>query len=110
MEKVEDETTKNHKETNYEVQTGFMPQMVNSNGKPHKLYPVRSFENYLGHLNPKIPNLWQTPVQNLIDLPQQVRYQAEAIGHNPIEKFAGKLSKICELSQKYTCSEIDYEF
>ena len=61
IEKVIDEQTKNHNETTSEVVTGFMPQMLNESGRPHKYCTVCSFENYLDHLNPEVDNLWQTP-------------------------------------------------
>ena len=99
LEKVFDEMTKNHQETNCEIQTGFMPQMLDSSGKPHKLCPIHSFENYISHLN---EDLWQTPIHNMKYLTKKVWYMAELMGHNPIEKFMGKCSKSCELSQHYT--------
>ena len=53
IEKVQDEETKNHKECNTEIVTSFIPQLMDINGKVHRLCPVRSFENYLNVLNPK---------------------------------------------------------
>ena len=47
VEKVQEKMTKNHTETTSEEQTGFMPQMLDTNGKPHKYCPVGRFENYL---------------------------------------------------------------
>ena len=57
IEKVQDEQTKNHFETNAEIVTGFMPQMLDESRRPHKYCSVCSFENYLGHLNPTVNNL-----------------------------------------------------
>ena len=37
VEKVQDELTKNHREANNEVVTGFMPQILTDNGTPHKV-------------------------------------------------------------------------
>ena len=37
VKKVKDEQTKNHKETNQEIQTGFMPQVLSSNGTPQTM-------------------------------------------------------------------------
>ena len=102
LQKVIDKMTKNHKETDAEVQTGFMHQMLDTNGQPHKYCPICSFENYVGHLNPNVKNLWQTPINKLSDLSKQVWYMPEGMGHNPIEKFMGKMSKMCQLSQHYT--------
>lgn len=60
VKKVRDEETKNHKETNEVIVTGFMPQIIDpETGRPHRLCPVRSFENYIGHLNSKTNHLWQ---------------------------------------------------
>ena len=53
VRKVKDKLTKNHKDKNTEVTTGFMPQVFGPNGQPHKICPVRSFENYISHLSPK---------------------------------------------------------
>ena len=63
VKKVQDEMSKYHKETNQEIITGFMPQVLDIDGKPHRLCPVCSFENYLGHLDPKIDSLWQCPLK-----------------------------------------------
>ena len=51
LRKVEDEITKNHQETDSEVITGFMPQIIDiQTGLPHKLCLIRSYENYIGQL------------------------------------------------------------
>ena len=78
VEKVQDKQTKIYCETNAEIVTGFMPQMLDESERPHKYCPVHSFENYLGHLNPEVNMKTQT-----------VWYKAEVRGHNPIEKFIG---------------------
>ena len=57
VRKIVDEIQKNHQETNEEIITGFMPQIIQPNGMPHKLYPVQAFENYLGKLNPNSDKL-----------------------------------------------------
>ena len=54
VKKVKDEMTKNHKGKDNEITIGFMPQVFDEDGKPHKMCPVHSFENYINHLNPKI--------------------------------------------------------
>ena len=52
VKKVQDELTKNHKgKDTVEIVTGFMPQILDADVKPHRLCPVRSFENYIGHFN-----------------------------------------------------------
>ena len=45
VKKVIDEMTKNHRETDRELVTGFMPQLRNADGTIAKMCPVRSFEN-----------------------------------------------------------------
>ena len=52
VKKVQDEMSKNHKETDQEIKTGFMPQLLDIDGCTHRLCLVRSFENYIAHLNP----------------------------------------------------------
>ena len=62
VKKVEDEMSKNHHENDQqEIITGFIPQLLQSNGTPHKLCPVRSFENYVRNLNEHNNKLWQHP-------------------------------------------------
>ena len=102
VKKVKDEMTKNHKETNAEVLSGFMPQILDSNGQPHKLCPVRSFENYINNLNPTIPNLWQQPMNKFPKDLTKPWYRAEALGHNTLEIFLGRLSDRNNLSEHYT--------
>ena len=51
--KSKDEITKNHQETNSPIVTGFMPQILNSDGTVDRMCPVRSFDNYLNHINEK---------------------------------------------------------
>ena len=92
VKKVRDELTKNHKETNNEVLTGFMPQFLDSTGHPHPLCPIRSFENYVNNLNENIPNLWQQPVKSFPKDITKPWYKSEALGHNTLEKFLGRLS------------------
>lgn len=66
VKKNKDELTKNHRERDNSFITGFMPQMKDVDGHPHRLCPVRSFENYLSHLSPKINNLWQQPAKKYV--------------------------------------------
>ena len=102
VRKIVDEIQKNHQETNEEIITGFMPQMIQPNGMPHKLCPVRAFENYLGKLNPNSDKLWQRPLRKLPKDPSLPWYQKENIGHNTHEKFMSKISEDLNLSKRYT--------
>lgn len=100
VKKVQDELTKNHRESDNEMITGFMPQLLDTNGKSHRLCPVRSFENYVNALNPTINNLWQQPFK--MKKFNQPWYKAIPLGHNPLDTFMSKLSDACDLSQHYT--------
>lgn len=104
VKKVKDEETKNHKETNNNIITGFMPQIIDpSTGHPHRLCPVRSFENYVGHLNPKVERLWQQPLKRFITArDNNVWFKAVPLGHTPLERFMSKLSLKLDLSEYYT--------
>lgn len=101
VRKVKDELTKNHRETDYDLITGFMPQLLDANRRSHKMCPVRSFENLLAALNPKIDSLWQQPLKKRPEN-SNVWFKATPLGHNPLQTFMGKLSQTCELSQHYT--------
>lgn len=102
VKKTRDELTKNHRENDTEMVTGFMPQLLDMNGHPHRLCPVRSFENLLSHLNPKIDSLWQQPMKKVNTQTQNIWFKAIPLGHNPLDTFMGKLSETCNLSQHYT--------
>ena len=99
--KIKEKLSKNHKEGDQEIITGFMLQMLDMNKKPHYLCPIHSYENYIWHLNPKIDALWQRPF-NKIPKSGNVWYAVTVLGHNPIEKFMSKLSGICSLIDYYT--------
>lgn len=80
-----------------------MPQMLDTNGRPHKYCPIRSYEIYIGHLHPEIDALWQQPLKKKPADPDQIIwYKKERLGHNPLDSFMGKLSKKVGLSQHYT--------
>ena len=103
VKKRKDKQTKNHKECDQEIVTGFMPQMLDiTTAQPHKLCPVRSFEIYISKLNPKCKSLWQQPLKKIPDDISAPWYKNEPVGHNPIEKFFSKLSKDLGLSKKYS--------
>lgn len=103
VRKVVDEQTKNHQETNSHIVTGFMPQIIDpSTGRPHRLCPVRSFENYLSRLNPKVHRLWQQPLKRMPTARDVTWYKAVPLGHTPLEKFMSKLSTQCNLDDYYT--------
>lgn len=100
VKKVQDELTKNRKDTDQEIVTGFMPQLLDNNGYPHKMCPVRSFENYIAHLNPKCKRLWPRPKSR--EPNSVVWFKNRPVGHGPIDSFMSDLSALCNLSQRYT--------
>ena len=56
LKPVQDEETKNHKEYDQDITTGFMPEMPDN-----KYYPIQSYLTYLYSLNKNYNLLWQTP-------------------------------------------------
>lgn len=101
VKKSKDELTKNHRESDNNMVTGFMPQILDISGCPHRLCPVRSFEIYINQLNPKIENLWQHPAKQ-VKPGATILFRAVPLGHNPLDTFMSKLSELCNLSQHYT--------
>ena len=100
--KAKDEMTKNHQESDNPVVTGFMPQILNADGTVNRLCPVRSYENYLGHLNEKCNSLWQTPNDAAFQKGFQVWYKNKRIGEHTLGSFMTELSKHITLQKKYT--------
>ena len=80
-----------------------MPQIIGCDGRPHKLCPVQSYENYINHLHPDSDELWQQPFKKIPNnAMSQSWYESIHLGHNPMEKFMGNLSQICQLLDYYT--------
>lgn len=104
VRKVQDEMTKNHKQNDNEIITGFMPQLLDADGRPHKMCPVRSFENYMAHLHPNLDALWQQPKDKIPtgNKNPMLWFDKRPLGHNPIDSFMSDLSNLCGLSQRYT--------
>ena len=103
VKKSVDEMQKNHNEkSNVEIITGFMPRILADDGTPHKLCPVRSFENYSFTLNPDCEGLWQKPWLSNYKKNHLPFYEASTVGKNPLNTFMSKLSAKCELSKVYT--------
>ena len=91
--KAKDEMTKNHKESNNPVVTGFMPQMLNPDGTVNKLCSVRSYENYIAKLSEKCQFLWQTANDGAYLKGSPVWYKNKRIGENTIGQFMTELCK-----------------
>ena len=102
VKKVIDEVQKNHQECDNEIITGFMPQMLDDNGKSHKLCPVRCFENYITNLHPENESLWQKAAKKFSDTPGKPWYCNRTVRHNIHDNFMSLLSEDCKLSKRYT--------
>ena len=90
IRKVKDELRKNHTDMDINVTSGFMTQVLDANGRPHKMCPVRSFEKYINHLNPKCTSVWQQPQKN-IKLEDAVWYISRALDHSPLDTYVSSL-------------------
>ena len=82
IQKVKDELTKNHREKDSELITGFMPQMRNSHGSISRLCPVQSYENYVNLLDKGVEYLWQRPKPKIPKNPADTWYIKKQVGHN----------------------------
>ena len=88
--------TKNHQEKDNELITGFMPSIKNADGSVHALCPVRSFENYITHLNPQTNWLWQKPLKEFpVDITKPW-YEKRKVGRNTHDSFMGTFVKIVQ--------------
>ena len=91
-----DEETKNHKETDSDIISGFMPQIPDS-----KYCPVSSFECYFDALSPKSNKLWQTPKFEEFPVDGTRVFYHGRMGHNKLDNF---VADVCELigTKRYT--------
>ena len=98
IKKEKDELTKNHKEVNSELITGYMPEIKGS-----KLCPINSFREYISHLNPNNKYLWQTPINK----PKTtVWYTDSPVGDHTRAEFMKNVSEKAKLSRTYTNHDI----
>ena len=95
--KIEDEATKNHRETDQPIQTNFMME-----NKGDKMCPVRSFKIYMSHLHPENPFLWQQVNHKPKDPFSPIWYTKAHMGKNILGHFMTELSKDTALSKRYT--------
>ena len=102
VQKTIDELTKNHREKDTELITGFMPQIKNADGSVAKLCPMRSYENYINSLDKDVDYLWQRPKPKIPKNKCDPWFVKKKVGHNTHEKFMAKLSEKACLSQHYT--------
>lgn len=94
--KKNDELSKNHRESDKDFFSGFMPQSPES-----EHCPVSSFVKYMSKLNPHCNRLWQYPRASFLD-DEMSWFENRPIGLNPLSKFMSALSVKCQLSQIYT--------
>ena len=100
--KAQDELTKNHRETDNPIVTGFMPAILTPSGNPHPSCPVTSFKLYIDHLNDKLNWLWQTPNPAAYERGDHIWFKNCRIGENTIGSFMSTLSSLVGLSYRYT--------
>ena len=93
---------KNHKETNNPIITGFMPWMLDPTGNPHKMCPVRSYENYIHSLCERCEYLWQTPNDNAYKKGEPNWYKNMRVGENTLGNFMQNICTLVGISNKYS--------
>lgn len=98
VKKVKDEMTKNHKQIDDEIVTGFMPEIPGNH-----MCPVKSFEKYVSHLHPEGSFLWQSPIRNPST---NVWYGPRRLGIQKMRHFMQNLSAEAQLTRKYTNHDI----
>lgn len=98
VKKVKDELTKNHKDLDKEIITGFMPEIPGND-----LCPVKSFEKYVSHLHPEGSALWQAAIRNPST---NVWYGPKATPQYQLKNFMQNLSLGASLSKRYTNHDI----
>ena len=103
--KAEDELTKNHREKDSELVAGFMPQILNADGTPHKLCPVIPYKN-CKWTESNCDYLWQK-----VNLKKHSRgkfpwFDNARIGKNPHSTYMSDLSELIGLDEQYTNDSI----
>ena len=93
---MKDEETKNHKEYDGDITTGFMPKIPDI-----KYCPIQSYLTYFYSLNKESEMLWQTP--RYTNFPADLKictwYGPKSCGHNFYDSFVGNLLKKCGLAE-----------
>ena len=96
--RVQGEETKNHKEGDNEIISGYMPELPGS-----KYCPVQSYLTYTISLDRNSPYLWQWPKFNIFPVDGKgTWYGPRRVGHNPIDNF------ITELAKNYRLQDLKY--
>ena len=93
---AKDEETKNNKEIDQDIITGFMPEM-----RGDKMCPVTSYLRYINALSPRSEKLWQILKFDHFPTDRSTTYYYGNMGHNKLDSF---VSDVCKLvgTPKYT--------
>jgi hypothetical protein len=92
--KSRDELTKNHRQNDDELVSGFMPQTGTVR------CPVASYEKYMSKLHPGLDRLWCYPKESF-HADEPCWYTSKPVGVNTLMKFLPRLSEKCNLSRIY---------
>ena len=94
---AKDEETKNHKETDSDIISGFMPEIKDS-----KYCPVTSYLRYVKALSPKSDKLWQTA--KFVEFPSDASttYYYGNMGHNKLDNFVVDICDLVGIGKRYT--------
>ena len=97
--RAQDEATKDHKESDNEIISGYMPELPGS-----KYCPVQSFLTYKISLSHSKNYLWQQANRkDFLENGKGTWYGPVRVDHNPIDNFISQLAKDCGLKdRKYT--------
>ena len=98
IEKVQDKETKNHRETDSDIITAYMPEIAGS-----KMCPVMSYITYVSALSPETEYLWQSCKYNKFNYEKKVWYGPGHVGQNTLDSFMTNLSdKVGLKERRYT--------
>ena len=97
--RAEDEATKNHKEGDNAIISGYMPELPGS-----KYCPVQSFMTYIISLDKRVNHLWQKANRKIFPADGKgTWYGPRRLGKNTMNSFMTELAKDCGLGHlKYT--------
>ena len=108
IELAKDEETNNHKETDQDIECGFMPEMKGS-----KYCPVTSYLTYIMSLSRQSNLMWQqAKFHHFPSNPhERIYYGPGRVGENTLDTFVTNLAKKNDLAEyKYTnhCLKSDW--
>ena len=97
---AKDKETKNHKEVDQDIESGFLPEMKDS-----KYCPVTSYLTYIMSLSCQSDLMWQQPKfhQFPTNPRERIYYGPGRVGENMLDTFITNLAKKNDLAaKKYT--------